>query len=55
MNGMPTTKKSMTNEEKALIILEALDKNLFIDWNLESFYISAIIEGLEEIDEKEEK
>ncbi|MGM8140066.1 hypothetical protein [Enterococcus italicus] len=41
----------MTNEEKAKIILESIDKNgIQIDWNFEKYYLKGIIAGLEEIE-----
>lgn len=43
----------MTNEEKAMILLEQLDKVLQIDFNFSRVYLSAIERGLEEIDKKE--
>lgn len=45
----------MTNEEKAKIILENLDKTIQVDWNFEPFYIQAIMSGLREIEMKEGK
>lgn len=41
----------MTYEEKALMILEVMDKTMQIDWNLKNLYIKAIIDGLKELDE----
>lgn len=43
----------MTKEEKATIILEALDKYLQVNWNNEKMYIKAIMQGIEEIEKWE--
>lgn len=44
----------MTNEEKAKIILEAMDSNgIQINWNMEKYYTAGIIKGLEDIEKKE--
>lgn len=49
-----STKESMTNEQKAKIILESMDSNgIQINWNMEKYYVVGIIKGLEEIDRKE--
>ncbi|MDN6663169.1 MAG: hypothetical protein L0L14_01435 [Tetragenococcus koreensis] len=45
----------MTNQKKAKIILEALDKIIQVDWAMEKYYLEAIQKGLEEIDKKEHK
>ena len=40
----------MNDEEKAKLILEALDRNgIQIDWNMEKYYINGIVEGLKDI------
>lgn len=44
----------MTENEKAEIILDALDEYMTINWNLKEFYIKAIKRGLNEIEEKTE-
>lgn len=42
---------TMTNEEKAKIILEAMDSNgIQINWNMEKYYIAGIVKGLEAIE-----
>lgn len=43
----------MKNDEKAMIILEHMEKYLQVDWAFEKFYIKGIMNGLREIDEKE--
>lgn len=45
----------MTKQEKAAIILEALDLKApaSINWNFEKEWISAIVTGLTEIEKKE--
>jgi len=43
----------MNQDEKAEIILDALDEYMTINWNLKEFYIKAIKRGLKEIEEKE--
>jgi|GEM_PF-1978279 len=43
----------MKNDEKAMIILEHMEKYLQIDWSFEEFYIKGIMNGLRKIDEKE--
>lgn len=43
----------MKREEKAKMILEALDEYLQVNWNFEDFYLKAIKKGLEEIEKKE--
>jgi hypothetical protein len=43
----------MTEEEKAKIILEALDEYIQVDWNFEKYYLKAIENGLKEIEERE--
>lgn len=43
----------MTNEQKAKIILESMDKNgIQINWNMEKYYIDGIVKGLKEIDKR---
>lgn len=44
----------MTNEEKARIILEQLDEYIQVNWSLEKFYIKAIVNGLKEIEQREQ-
>lgn len=44
----------MTDKEKAKIILEKLDDVIQINWNMEEFYLKAIVNGLKAI-EKENK
>lgn len=42
---------TMTNEEKAKIILESMDNNgIQINWNMEKYYIVGIVKGLEAIE-----
>ena len=43
----------MTNEEKAKIILEALEEYILIDWNFEKYYVKGIKNGLKEIERRE--
>lgn len=43
----------MNQDEKAEIILDALDEYMTINWNLKEFYIKAIKRGLKEIEEIE--
>lgn len=43
----------MTEKEKALIILESMNKYFQIDLGKEDLYVKAISEGLNEIDKKE--
>jgi rhamnogalacturonyl hydrolase YesR len=43
----------MTGEEKALVILESMNKYFQIDWAKEDWYVKAISDGLDEIDKKE--
>lgn len=45
----------MTKKEKALIILKILDKTIQVDWNLEKYYLDAIVKGLEEIERRKDK
>lgn len=45
----------MANEEKARIILEKLDEYVVIDWNFEKYYVKAIINGLKEIERREQE
>ena len=44
----------MTDEEKAKIILEALDEYIQVDWNFEKYYLKAIKNGLKEIERREQ-
>lgn len=44
----------MNQDEKAEIILDALDEYMTINWNLKEFYIKAIKKGLNEIEAKSE-
>lgn len=41
----------MTDNEKAEIILENLDKHIQVDWNIKKYYIRAIVEGIKEVRE----
>ena len=43
----------MNQDEKAEIILNALDEYMTINWNLQEFYIKAIKRGFEKIEERE--
>lgn len=45
----------MKNDEKAMIILEHMEKYLQIDWSFEKFYIKGIMNGLREIDKKDKE
>lgn len=47
--------KEMTYEEKALIILKSMEKNIQVDWNMEKFYVEPIIAGIKEIERKDKK
>jgi len=44
----------MTDEEKAKIILEALDEYMQVNWNFEKYYLKAIKNGLKEIERREQ-
>ena len=44
----------MTNEEKAKIILEALDEYMQVNWNFEKYYVKGIKNGLKEIERREQ-
>ena len=44
----------MTDEEKAKIILEALEEYILIDWNFEKYYVKGIKNGLREIERREQ-
>lgn len=44
---------TMTNNEKAEIILDKLEEYIQIDWNFKEFYLKAIKEGLSEIEKLE--
>lgn len=41
----------MTDNEKAEIILEKLDKDIPIFWDMKKYYIRAIIDGIKEVRE----
>ena len=43
----------MNKQEKAKIILEQLDEYIQVNWNLEEYYLKAIMIALKEIEEKE--
>mgnify|MGYP004709135563 CR=1 FL=1 len=45
----------MNIDEKAMMILEGMEKHMQIDWNLEQWYLNAIKEGLREIEKKEKE
>lgn len=45
----------MTEDEKAMIVLESLEEYIQIDWAFEKFYIKAIKKGFETIREEEQK
>jgi hypothetical protein len=45
----------MNKQEKAEIILEALDEYLQVDWNFKDFYIKGIMKGLTQIENNEKK
>lgn len=42
----------MNKKEQAKVILEELDKVIQVDWNMEKYYIAAIVNGLNEVDIK---
>lgn len=44
----------MTNKEKALLILEALDEVININWNMQSRMVAKIVKTLEQIDQDEQ-
>ena len=44
----------MTDEQKAQIILEALDEYMQVDWNFEKYYVKGIKNGLKEIERREQ-
>lgn len=44
----------MTDEEKAKIILEALDEYMQVNWNFEKYYLKGIKNGLREIERREQ-
>lgn len=48
-------KIKMNIDEKAMMILEGMEKHMQIDWNLEELYIKAIKVGLMEIEKKEKE
>ncbi len=43
----------MTNEEKALLILESLDEVTNINWNMETILVAAVVKALNQIDQDE--
>ena len=45
----------MNIDEKAMMILEGMEKHMQIDWNLEDCYLNAIKVGLMEIEKKEKQ
>lgn len=45
--------RTMTDEEKARIILKQLDHYVQVNWNWERAYLKGIKEGLKKIKEKE--
>lgn len=50
------TTGTLSDEDKARIILEAMDNNgIQINWNMEKYYINGIVKGLKEIEVKEKK
>lgn len=48
-------KTIVTEDEKAMIILEKLEEYIQIDWGFEKFYIKAIKNGFKAIGEEEKK
>lgn len=42
----------MNKKEQAKVILEELDKVIQVDWNMEKYYVGAIVNGLNEVDNK---
>jgi len=42
----------MTREDKALVILEALEKVITVDWNFQEVYVKAIVDGLVKIEKE---
>ena len=44
----------MTYEEKAKIILEALDEYMQVNWNFEKYYVKGIKNGLKKIERREQ-
>lgn len=44
----------MTDEEKAEIMLEALDEYMQVNWNFEKYYVKGIKNGLREIERREQ-
>lgn len=45
---------TMTDKEKAEMILEGLDEYLQVNWHMKEFYIKGILKGLKKIREAEE-
>lgn len=45
---------AMTDEEKAKIILEALDEYMQVNWNFEKYFVKGIKNGLREIERREQ-
>lgn len=43
----------MTNQQKAEIMLEALDELITVNWNFKEQYLKAITKGLREIEAAE--
>lgn len=43
----------MSDKEKAVVILEALDEFIQVDYSFEEFYLKAIMKGLKAIEQKE--
>lgn len=43
----------MKTKEKAMTILDNLDKVITVDWNFREFYLKAIEQGLMEIQKQE--
>ena len=44
----------MIDEEKAKIILEALEEYMQVNWNFEKYYVKGIKNGLREIERREQ-
>ncbi|WP_434565136.1 hypothetical protein PQ689_03155 [Thermoanaerobacterium thermosaccharolyticum] len=47
--------RGLSNDEKAEIILKALDEYIAVDWNFKEVYLKAIKEGLKKIEMEESK
>ncbi|SDJ68962.1 hypothetical protein [Alkalibacterium thalassium] len=45
----------MTNEEKAKIILEALDEYMMVNWDFEKYYVKGVKNGLKKIERREDR